>query len=69
MRVQLKIKMADVKPEILKPDNGDGIHVKFQRNPLICCIEQYSGTNVSTGRRHGWWKIKDGGLLPEVDMK
>jgi len=32
------------------------------------CIKQHSGTNDSTGRRQGGWKIKDGGLKPEVDM-
>jgi len=70
MRVQPDIKMADVKRETLKPDIGDGIYVKFQRNPLIFFIEQHSGTNVSTGRRQGGWAIKvDGLLLPEVDMK
>jgi len=35
MRVQLEIKMADVKPETLKPDIiADGIHMKFQQNLL-----------------------------------
>jgi len=67
--VQLEIKIADVKPETLKPGIGDGIYVKFQRNPHIFCIEQHSGTNVSTGRRRGGRKIKYGGLEPEVDMK
>jgi len=43
MRVQPEIKMADVKPEKLKPDIADGIYVKFQRNPHIFCIEQHSG--------------------------
>jgi len=62
MRVQPEIKMADGKPEALKPDIGDGINVKFQRNPHIFCIKQHSGTDVSTGRRQGGWKIKDGGL-------
>jgi len=68
-RVQPDFKMADVKTETIKPDIGDRIYVKFQRNPHIFCIEQHSGTNVSTGRRQGWWKIKDGGLESEVDMK
>jgi len=57
-----------MKPETLKSDIADGIYVKFQLNPPIFCIE-HSGTNVSTGRRHGGWKIKDGGIEPEVDMK
>jgi len=35
MRVQLEIKMADVKPETLKPVIADGIFAKFQRNPHI----------------------------------
>jgi len=61
--------MAVVKPETLNPDIGDGIYVKFQRNPHIFCIEQHSATDGSTGQREGGWKIKDGGLLPEVDMK
>jgi len=61
--------MADVKPETLKPDIGDGIYVKCQRNPHIFCIEQHSGTNVCTERRQGGWKIKDGGLEPDVDIK
>jgi len=69
MRVQPEIKIADVKPETLKADIGDGIYVKCQRNSHIFCIEQHSGTNVSRGRRQGGWKIKDGGLLPKVDMK
>jgi len=56
-------------PETLKPDIADGICVKFQRNLQIFCIEQHSGTNVSTGRCQGEWKIKDGGLEQEVDMK
>jgi len=43
--------MADVKPETLKPDIDDGIYVKVQRNPHMFCIEKYSGTNVTTGRR------------------
>jgi len=34
MRVQPEIKMADVKPETLKPDIADGICVKFQRKPV-----------------------------------
>jgi len=66
------MKMADVKQEALKPDIGDGIGLymwKFQRNPHIFCIEQNSGTNDSTRRRQGAWKIKDGGLEPEVDIK
>jgi len=67
MRVQPEIKMADVKPETLKPDIAYGIYVKFQRNPHIFCIEQRSGTNISIGRRQGEWEIKDGGL--EADMK
>jgi len=50
--------MADVKPETLKPDIGDGIYVKFQRNPHIFCTEQHNGKNVSTGRRQSGWKIK-----------
>jgi len=58
--------MADVKLETIKPDIGDGICMKLQRNSHIVCIEQHSGTNVSTGRRQGGWKIKDGGLEPEV---
>jgi len=66
---QPEIKLADVKPKTLKPDIADGIYVKFQRNPHIFCIERHSGTNVSTGRRQGGRKIKDGGLEPEVDMK
>jgi len=41
MRVQPEIKMADLKPETLKPDIGDGVYVKFQRNPHIVCIEQH----------------------------
>jgi len=41
MRVQPEIKMADVKPETLKPDIADGIYVEFQRNPHIFCIEQH----------------------------
>jgi len=45
--------MADVKPETLKPDIADGIDVKFQINPHFFCIEQHSGTNVSTNRREG----------------
>jgi len=53
MRVQPEIKMADVKPETLKPDIADGIYMKFQRNTHICCIEQHSGMNVITGRRQG----------------
>jgi len=61
--------MWDVKPKTLKPDIADGIYVKFQRNPYIFCIEQHSGTNVSTGRRRGECKIKDVGLEPEVDMR
>jgi len=69
MRVQPEIKMVDVKPETLKPDISDELHVKFQRNPHIFCIEQHSGTNVSTGRRQGEWEIKEVGLEPEVDMK
>jgi len=69
MRVQPEIKMADVKPETLKPDIADGMYVKFQRNPKIVCNEQHSGTNVSTGLRQEEWTIKDGGLEPEVDMK
>jgi len=40
--------MADLKPETFEPDIEDGINVKFQRNPQILCIEQHSGTNVST---------------------
>jgi len=68
-RVQPEIKMADVKPETLKPDIGDGIYVKFQRNSHIFCIEQHSWMNVSTGRRQGGWKITDGVLLSEVEMK
>jgi len=69
MRVQPEIKMADGKPEAFKPDIGDGIYVKFQRNMRIFCIKQHSGTNVNTGRCQSCWKIKDGGLEPEVDMK
>jgi len=61
--------MVDVKPETLKPDIAVGIYVKFQRNPHIFCIDQRSGTNVSTRWRLGGWKIKKGGLEPEVDMK
>jgi len=53
MRVQPEIKMADVEPETLKPDIGDGMYVRFQWNPHIFCIEQHSGTNVSTRRRQG----------------
>jgi len=41
--------MAGVKPETLKPDIADGIYVKFQPNTHMFCIEQHSGTNVSTG--------------------
>jgi len=69
MQVQPEIKMADGKPEALKPDIADGRCVKFQWNQHIFCIKQHSGTNFSTGRRQGGWKIKDGGLEPEVDMK
>jgi len=69
MRVQPEIKMANVKPETLKPDIADGIYVKFQRNPHIFCIEQHSGTNLSTERRQGGWEIKNGGLEQEVDIK
>jgi len=69
MRVQPERNMADVKPETLKPDIADGIYVKFQRNPHIFCIEQHSGTNVSTSQHQGGRQIKDGGLEPEVDMK
>jgi len=69
MRVQPEIKMADEKPEALKPDIRDGIYVKLQRHPHIFFIKQHSGTNFRTGRRQGEWKIKDGGLEPEVDMK
>jgi len=54
----MKIKMADVKPETLKPDIGDGIYAKCQRSPHIFCIEQQSGTNFSTGRRQRGWKLK-----------
>jgi len=64
--------MADVKPETLKTDIGDigyEIYVKLQHNSHIFCIEQHSGTNVNTGRRQGGCKIKDGVILPEVDMK
>jgi len=53
MRVQLEIKMADGKPEALKPDIGDGIYVKCQRNPHIFCIKQHSETNDSTGQCQG----------------
>jgi len=67
MRVQPEIKMADMKPETLKPDIADGICLTFQRNPHIFCIEQHIGTNVSTGQRQGELKIKDSGLKPEVD--
>jgi len=69
MRVQPEIKMADVKSETLKPDIADGICVKFQRNPHIICTEQHSGTDASTGRCQGGWKIKDVGLEPEVYRK
>jgi len=65
MGVQPEIKMADVKPETLKPDIADEICVKFQLNPLIFCIELHSGMNVSAGRRQDSWKIKYGGLKPE----
>jgi len=41
MRVQPEIKMADVKPETLKPNIGDEIYVKFQRNPHIFCVKQH----------------------------
>jgi len=53
MRVQPKVKMADGKPEALKPDIGDGIYVKFQLNMHIFCTKQQNETNVSTGRRQG----------------
>jgi len=53
MPVQPEIKMAEVKPETLKPYIADGIYVQFQRNPHTFCIKQHSGTNVSTVRRHG----------------
>jgi len=53
MRVQLEIKMADVKPETHKPDIADEIYVNFQRNALFFRIEQHSGTNISTGRHMG----------------
>jgi len=69
MRVQLEIKMADGKLEALKPEIRDGIYMKLQRNPHIFYIKQHSGTNFSAGRRQCEWKIKDGGLEPEVDMK
>jgi len=71
MRVQPVVKMVYVKPETLKLDIADWIYVyvKFQRNPHLLSIEQHSGTNVSRGRRQGWWKMKDGRLEPEVDMK
>jgi len=69
MRVQPEFKMVDGKSEALKSDIGDGIYVKFQWNPHIFCIKRHSGTHISTGRRQGGWKIKDGGLEPEVDMK
>jgi len=61
--------MADGKPETLKTDIRDGIYVKLQRNPHIFCIKQHSGTNLSTLRCQGEWKIKDRGLEPEVVMK
>jgi len=48
----------------LKPDIADGIYVNFQQNPHICCIGQYSGTNVSPGWCQGEWTIKNGGLEP-----
>jgi len=60
--------MADVKPVTLKPDIADGIYMKFLRNSHIFCIEQHR-RNISTGRRQGECKIKDGGLQPEVDME
>jgi len=61
--------MVEGKPEALKPDIRDGIYAKLQQNPHIFCIKQHSGTNFSTGRRQGGWKIKDSSLEPEVDMK
>jgi len=69
MRVQPEIKVTDGKPEGVKPDIADGRFEKFQRNLHIFCIKQHSGTNVSTERRRGGWKIKDGGLEPEVRYK
>jgi len=46
--------MADVKPEALTPDIGDGIYVKFQRNPHILILHgTHSGTNVQDNVRVG----------------
>jgi len=63
MRVQLEIKMADVKPETLKPDIAYGLYVKFQRNSHIFCIEQHRGDELVVQdvsqddvRRSGWVK-------------
>jgi len=53
MSVQPEIKMADMKPETRKPDFADGIYVKFPRNLHTFCIEQHTGTNVSTARIQG----------------
>jgi len=61
--------MADRQTETLKPEIEDEVYMKFQHNPHIYFIEQYSGTNFSTGRRQGEWEIKDGRLEPEADMK
>jgi len=69
MQVQQEIKMADVKLKALKSEIADGTYVKFQRNPHIFYIEKHSGTIVSTRRRQGGWKIKDGGMEPKVDKK
>jgi len=54
--------MVDVKPETLKPDIADGIHVKFRRYS-----HNFASNNI-VGRRGGW-TIKDVGLESEVDMK
>jgi len=47
------IRMADVKPETLKPDIANGIYVRFQRNPHIFSVEKHSGLNDITGRYQG----------------
>jgi len=51
MRAQPEMKMVDMNQETLEPEIADEMYVKFQRNPHIFCIEEHSGTNVSTGRR------------------
>jgi len=44
IRVQLKFKMADVKPEVLVPKIAERINMQFQRNSLICWAKQHGGT-------------------------